>query len=119
MINEYKPSYIGFNEHALTFRCDGVVERGMLVTMGYSGAVRKAKENEAFIGKVIATNSDFATVQVVGYIECESDKEIPVGRIKLVSDGYDCVSESDDGLEVWVINSELNEDGEHTVGFLL
>jgi len=115
----FRPSYSGFNAGVLTFRYEGLVEPGDLVTMYGSSAVRRAEENEEFIGKVITVDSDFAAVQLVGYVECEADTRLQVGRIKLVSDGYGRVLESDDGIETWIITSVVNGDGENIVGFLL
>jgi hypothetical protein len=111
-------SYDGFNERAITFLHDGMVESGMLVTMDYSGTVRSASEGEAFIGKVVSADSNFAVVQVDGYVECESRQEIGVGRHRLASDGYDDIIESYDGVDVWVITSKETEDG-YVIGFLL
>lgn len=103
----------------LTFRYEGLVDPGDLVTMYDSSTVRRAKENEPFIGKVITVDSEFAAVQITGYIECESETELQVGRVKLVSNGYGSVLESDDGIETWIITSVTNDDGENIVGFLL
>ena len=111
-------SYDGFNERAITFLHDGMIEPGMLVTMDYSGTVRSASEGEAFIGKVVSADSNFAVVQVNGYVECESMQEIGVGRHRLASDGYDDIVESYDGVDVWVITSKETEDG-YVIGFLL
>ena len=119
MNSGFRPSYSGFNAGVLTFRYEGLVEPGDLVTMYGSSAVRRAEENEEFIGKVITVDSDFAAVQLVGYVECEADTRLQVGRIKLVSDGYGRVLESDDGIETWIITSVVNADGENIVGFLL
>ena len=103
----------------LTFRYEGLVDPGDLVTMYDSSTVRRAKENEPFIGKVITVDSEFAAVQIAGYIECEAETELQVGRVKLVSCGYDRVLESDDGIETWIITSVINDDGENIIGFLL
>lgn len=119
MNSGFRPSYSGFNAGVLTFRYEGLVEPGDLVTMYGSSAVRKAEENEEFIGKVITVDSEFAVVQIAGYVECEADTRLQVGRIKLVSDGYGRVLESDDGIETWIITSVVNGDGENIVGFLL
>jgi len=119
LIRDFQLSYAGFNESVLTFRYEGMVDPGDLVTMYDSSTVCRAGENETFIGKVIATDSDFAAVQVAGYVECEADTELRVGRVKLVSNGYDRVLESDDGIETWVITSVMNDDGDNIVGFLL
>ena len=119
MIDNFQLSYSGFNESVLTFRYEGMVDPGDLVTMYDSSTVRRAGENETFIGKVIATDSDFAAVQVAGYVECEADTELRVGRVKLVSNGYGRVLESDDGIETWIITSVMNDDGDNIVGFLL
>jgi hypothetical protein len=115
----FRPSYAGFNAGVLTFRYDGLVEPGDLVTMYGSAAVRRAEDNEEFIGKVITVDSDFAAVQLVGYVECEADTKLQVGRVKLVSNGYGRVLESDDGIETWIITSVMNDDGDNIVGFLL
>lgn len=119
MISGFRPSYAGFNTGVLTFRYEGVVEPGDLVTMYDSSTVRRAGENETFIGKVITADCDFVAVQIAGYIECEADTELQVGRVKLVSNGYDRVLESDGGIETWIITSVINDDGENIVGFLL
>lgn len=119
MTDNFQLSYAGFNESVLTFRYEGMVDLGDLVTMYDSSAVCRAGENETFIGKVIAKDSDFAAVQVAGYVECEADAELQVGRVKLVSNGYDRVLESDDGIETWIITSVMNDDGDNIVGFLL
>lgn len=119
MIRDFQLSYAGFNTGVLTFRYEGLVDNGDIVTMYDSSTVRRANENETFIGKVVAVDSDFVTVQVAGYIECEAETELPVGRVKLVSNGYDRVLESDDGIETWIITSVINDDGENIVGFLL
>lgn len=119
MNSGFRLSYAGFNVGVLTFRYDGLVEPGDLVTMYGSSAVRRAEENEEFIGKVITVDSDFAAVQLAGYVECEADTKLQVGRVKLVSDGYGGVLESDDGIETWIITSVINDDGENIVGFLL
>lgn len=119
MNSDFRLSYAGFETGVLTFRYEGVVEPGDLVTMYDSSTVRRAGENETFIGKVITVDSDFAAVQLVGYVECEADTKLQVGRIKLVSDGYGRVLESDDGIETWIITSVVNGDGENIVGFLL
>lgn len=111
-------SFTGFIEHVFTFRCEGVVEPGMLVTMHSSETVRQASKREPFIGKVITVDFGFAAVQLSGYIECETINEITVGRNRLVSDGYGSVSESYDGSDVWVVLCEETEDG-YIVGFLL
>ena len=113
-------SFTGFIEHVFTFRCEGVVEPGMLVTMYSSETVRQASKYEPFIGKVITVDSGFAVVQLSGYVECETVNEITVGRNRLVSDGYDSVSVSDSysGSDVWVVLCEETEDG-YIVGFLL
>jgi hypothetical protein len=103
----------------LKFRCEGVVDPGDLVTMYDSSTVRRANENEQFIGKVLVIDSELAVVQVSGYVECEADTELHVGRVKLVSNGYDRVLESDDGIETWIITSVMNDDGDNIVGFLL
>ena len=112
-------SYAGFNTGVLTFRYEGLVDTGDLVTMYDSSTVRRANENEIFIGKVVAVDSEFAAVQIAGYVECEAETELQVGRVKLVSSGYDRVLESDDGIETWIITSVTNDDGENIVGFLL
>ena len=70
MNSGFRLSYSGFNTGVLTFRYDGLVEPGDLVTMYGSAKVRRAEENEEFIGKVITVDSDFAAVQLVGYVEC-------------------------------------------------
>lgn len=119
MNSGFRPPYAGFNAGVLTFRYEGLVEPGDLVTMYGSSAVRRAEENEEFIGKAITVDSEFAAVQIAGYIECEADTELHVGRVKLVSNGYARVLESDDGIETWIITSVVNADGENIVGFLL
>lgn len=122
MTDNFQLSYSGFNSCVLTFRYEGLVGPGDLVTMYDSSTVCRAGENEIFIGKVIAADSDFAAVQVSGYVECEAETELhklEVGRAKLVSNGYDRVLESDDGIETWVITSVMNDDGDNIVGFLL
>lgn len=119
MIRDFQLSYAGFNAGVLTFRYEGLVDHGDLVTMYDSSTVRRAGENETFIGKVITVDSDFATVQVAGYIECEAESELQVGRVKLVSNGYGRVLESDEGIETWIIASVVNDDGENIAGFLL
>ena len=119
MTHDFQLSYAGFNAGVLTFRYEGLVDTGDLVTMYDSSAVRRANENEIFIGKVVAVDSEFVAVQIAGYIECEAETELQVGRVKLVSNGYDRVLESDDGIETWIITSVTNDDGENIVGFLL
>lgn len=119
LIRAFQLSYVGFNEGILPFRYEGLVDPGDLVTMYTSSTVRRANENEVFIGKVITVDSEFAIVQIAGYVECEAETELQVGRVKLVSSGYDRVLESEDGIETWIITSVINEDGENIVGFLL
>ena len=119
MIDNFQLSYSGFNESVLTFRYEGMVDPCDLVTMYDSSTVRRAHENEPVIGKVVAVDSGFAAVQIAGYVECEAETELQVGRVKLVSNGYDRVLESDDGIETWIITSVMNDDGDNIVGFLL
>lgn len=119
MIIDSQLFHTGFNTGVLAFHYEGLVEHGDLVTMYDSSTVRRTKENEPFIGKVITVDPEFVAVQITGYIECESETELQVGRVKLVSCGYGRVLESDDGIETWIITSVINDDGENIIGFLL
>ncbi|MCR4924728.1 MAG: hypothetical protein K5917_00405 [Clostridiales bacterium] len=101
-----KVSFNGFNETNATFETATALDKGALVKMSSNGKVAACTEDDKFIGVVIHSEDDVATVQLNGYIRVAYSGTAPsVGYAKLLADTTGKkVSVDADGREYLVID---------------
>lgn len=107
----------GFNEQILTFKTISA-EKGYPVKQNASGDLINCSANEDFMGICTQVNSDFAGVQMGGYIEMQYSTGSPEYGLKCIqADGTGKVKVSDSGNKKYQI---IKIDTENKmIGFIL
>ena len=106
-------SFLGYQEHVLTFECESTVTAGKLVKMSASGKVAPAVANDAFIGVAVSVSEGYAAVQLDGYVEQPKSGTVNVGYNKLAA-ASSGVKAAESGVDRLVVYADDN-----IVGFIL
>lgn len=102
-----KVSFEGIGESVVTFYNSktSAAVAGAPIKMGGNGEVSACADGERFFGVALACDSDFAAIQMGGYVELGFTGSAPaVGYIKLVSNGAGGVKTAETGREFLVVD---------------
>lgn len=114
-----KVSFEGIGESVVTFYNSktAVAGAGAPVKMSGNRAVSACADGERFFGVALACDSDFAAIQMGGYVELEYAGTAPaVGFAKLVSNGVGGVKTSETGGEFVIVDVDTVS---KTIGLML
>ncbi len=79
-------SFNGFNETALTFRCNDEISKLYPVKISDDATVAKCNSGDNFIGFCLDSDLENATVQMSGYVKTTYSDTVPaLGITKLVA----------------------------------
>lgn len=97
-------SFNGFNESALTFKCEEEITKLYPVKISDDATVAKCNATESFIGFCLDSDAENATVQMSGYIKLHySDSAPALGKNALVSSVNGTVKEDASGTPCTVL----------------
>lgn len=107
----------GYGENTATFATDGVVCASHVVKLADNLTVCPCNAGDKFIGTAVNVKSEYACVQLDGYVTVNYSGEAPsVGYCTLVADGNGGVRTDDAGREYLV--TDINETAK-TAGIIL
>lgn len=97
-------SFIGFNEKALTFKCEDEITKNYPVKISDNSTVAICNEGEAFTGICLDSDRENATVQMSGYVKTTYADSVPkLGINALVSAADGSVKENASGTPCTVL----------------
>ena len=102
-------SFKGIGQCCATFMGEAL-EEGCVVKVSAAGTAAACEAGEAFVGMVLCSEKDVATVQVSGFAEVKCSGSAPaVGYVALVADGKGGVQSGEGGKKVWVVDKDETE----------
>ena len=109
-------SFNGFNNKALTFKCEGKIEAGYPLNITSKHTVSQANAGDSFVGFCLDSDSKNATVLVSGYVKMNYSGAVPtLGKTYLVCAADGTVEENSSGVAVTVLGIDETDT---TVEFL-
>lgn len=80
-------SFLGINESIVTFKTQGNISKGDLVSVASDGTVKKADDGASFIGICTSSNATLTAVQIAGFatIPVTNTTQLTYGRQSFVS----------------------------------
>ena len=99
-------SFKGIGQWCATFM-GAQLQEGSVVKVNANGEAAACENGEAFIGAVICTDGEAATVQLGGFAEVSYSGTAPaLGYTGLVADGKGGVQAGESGEKHWVVDKD-------------
>ncbi len=109
-------SFNGFNESALTFKCNDSIAKLYPVKISDDATVAKCNSGDPFIGFCLDSDTENATVQMSGYVKTTYSEAAPtLGKTKLAADASGGVKTLATGIQCTVLAVDSTDS---TVEFL-